>query len=185
MEGVSLLDDNPDNSRQRVFEGNEIIELPPDPIFDEAIARNVDLFGSGTGWDTVYSFGPYRGLVGQIADTLTRGTEPAQIDVVDETIYDQVDPTTGIIPVLIRASVDSVSLTSDTWLAVAVNGTVAGTTHVQHWTSENHDFRITEPPTDFAVIVPPTSFAAGANELTFYRIEDTEGGPVLHHLEDA
>ena len=160
------------------------IELPPNPVFDDAIARKVELFGSGTGWDTVYNFGPYRDLVGQSADSLTQGTEPAEIEIVDETLYDQVDPTTGIVPALIRASVDSPTITNDTWLAVAVNGTVAATAHAQHWTSANHEFRITEPPTEFAVIVPPTSFEPGDNDLAFYRIEDTQDGPVLHHLED-
>ncbi len=184
MEGVSLLDDHPDNSRQRIFEGHEILELPPNPVFDDAIARKVELFGSGTGWDTVYNFGPYRDLVGESADSLTQGTEPAEIEIVDETLYDQVDPTTGIVPALIRASVDSPTITNDTWLAVAVNGTVAATAHAQHWTSANHEFRITEPPTEFAVIVPPTSFEPGDNDLAFYRIEDTEDGAVLHHLED-
>ncbi len=73
MEGVSLLDDDPDNSRQRVFEGVVAnIDVPSNPVFDDAIARKVELFGSGTGWDTVYNFGPYRDLVGQSADSLTQ-----------------------------------------------------------------------------------------------------------------
>ncbi len=131
MEGVSLLDDDPDSSRRRVFQGvGTDIELPPHPAMDDAIARKVELFGSGTGWDTVYNFGPYRDLVGESADSLTQGTEPAEIEIVDEALYDQVDPTTGIVPALIRASVDSPTITNDTWLAVAVNGTVAATARV-------------------------------------------------------
>ncbi len=176
MEGVSLLDDDPDNSRQRVFEGVVAnIDVPSNPVFDDAIARKVELFGSGTGWDTVYNFGPYRNLVGESADSLTQGTEPAEIEIVDEALYDQVDPTTGIVPALIRASVDSPTITNDTWLAVAVNGTVAATARVHDWTPE---------VAKFSAIVPPTSFVTGMNEIEFYRIEETDGGPVFHHLED-
>ena len=103
---------------RRVFHGvGTDIELPPHPAMDDAIARKVELFGSGTGWDTVYNFGPYRDLVGESADSLTQGTEPAEIEIVDETLYDQVDPTTGIVPALIRASVDSATyhITTHGW----------------------------------------------------------------------
>ncbi len=184
MEGVSLIEEQPAGSRQRTFEGHEVVEIPPNPVLDDAITRKVDLFGSGTGWDTVYNFGPYRDLAGQAAETLIGEDEPAEIDIIDETLYERVDPATGIVPALIRASVDSGTINADTWLAVAVNGTVAGTAHVQRWTPANHDYRITEPPTDFAVIVPPTSFIDGKNEIDLYRIEETDRGLVLHHLQD-
>ena len=184
MEGVSLIEGQPAGSRQRTFEGHEVVEIPPNPVLDDAITRKVDLFGSGTGWDTVYNFGPYRDLAGQAAETLIGEDEPAEIDIIDETLYERVDPATGIVPALIRASVDSGTINADTWLAVAVNGIVAGTAHVQRWTPANHDYRITEPPTDFAVIVPPTSFIDGKNEIDLYRIEETDRGLVLHHLQD-
>ncbi len=176
MEGVSLLEDRPDGSRQRVFDGVVTpIELPPNPELEDALARKVDLFGSGTGWDTVYHFGPYRDLAGQAAETLTQDTETAAIEIVDETQYEQVDPATGIVPALIRASVDSADVRSNTWLAVAINGTVAATAPVRDWTPQG---------AEFTAIVPPTSLATGTNEIDFYRIEDTDQGPVLHHLQD-
>ena len=100
--------------------------LPPNPVMDDAIARKVDLFGSGTGWDTVYSFGPYRDLVGQSVDSLAQGAEPAEIELVDESLYDQVDASTGVVPALVRASLRSDNVDADTWLAVAVNGTYRG-----------------------------------------------------------
>ena len=133
MEGVSLLDEQPDSSRDRVFEGAVTnIELPPDPTMEEAIARKVDLFGSGTGWETVYNFGPYRDLAGQSAENLLGENEPAEIDIVDEALYDDVDPTTGIVPALVSASIRSDDVVAnDTWLAVAVNGTVAATGRVR------------------------------------------------------
>ena len=82
MEGVSLLDDHPDSFSPRVFEGYENIDLPPNPVMDDAIARKVDLFGSGTGWDTVYSFGPYRDLVGQSVEIARPGRlNPHEIEI--------------------------------------------------------------------------------------------------------
>ena len=176
MEGVSLLDANPDASRRRVFGGVvEDIELPPNPVMDDAIARKADLFGSGTGWDTVYSFGPYRDLAGLSADSLARARESAEIELVDASLYDQVDASTGVVPALVRASLRSDNVDADTWLAVAVNGRIATTARVHDWTPQVAEFN---------AIVPPTSFVTGENEIEFYRIEETDGGPVLHHLED-
>ena len=176
MEGVSLLDEQPDSSRKRVFEGVVTnLELPSSPVLKEAIGRKVELFGSGNGWESVYNFGQYRELVGQMAETFTREPETADVEIVDQSLYDQVDPTTGIVPALIRASVSSASVASDTWLAVAVNGTVAGTARVHNWTSRS---------AEFSIIVPPTSFISGMNQIDLYRIVDTDQGPVLHHLDD-
>ena len=176
MEGVSLLDANPDASRRRVFGGVvEDIELPPNPVMDDAIARKADLFGSGTGWDTVYSFGPYRDLAGLPVDPLARARESAEIELVDASLYDQVDASTGVVPALVRASLRSDNVDADTWLAVAINGTYRDNSGVHDWTPQVAEFN---------AIVPPTSFVTGENEIEFYRIEETDGGPVLHHLED-
>jgi Sulfatase len=185
MEGVSLLEEHPDTSRRRVFGGVVTdIELPANPVMEEAIGRKAELFGSGNGWDTVYNYGPYRELVGQSAESLTQETEPAEIEIVDESLYDQVDPATGIVPALVRASIDSANITDDTWLAVAFNGTIAGTARVHEWTSRDPLISPMERQTSFNVIVPPTSFVTGKNHIDLYRIEDSDQGPVLHHLED-
>ena len=176
MEGISLVDDQPDSSRPRIFHGVAgDIELPPNPVMKDAIVRKVDLFGSETGWETVYNFGPYRDLVGERAETLAQGSESAEIEILDESLYRQIDSTTGVVPALVRASVTSTEIIARTWLAVAVNGTVAATGRVYDWSPQG---------AEFTAIVPPTSFATGTNEIDFYRIEDTDQGPVLHHLQD-
>ena len=174
MEGVSLLDDHPDSSRRRVFDGLETIELPPNPVMGDAIARKAALFGSGTGWDTVYSYGPYRDLTGQSVETLSQGTESTEIEIVDASLYEQVDASTGVVPALVRGSVTSDNVDADTWLAVAVNGSIAATARVFDWTTQGAQFK---------AIVPPSSFVTGNNEIELFRIEDTPRGPALHHLE--
>ena len=175
MEGVSLLDEQPDRSRRRVFDGVNVIELPPNPEMEDEIARKGALFGSGEGWDSVYNYGPYRDLPGRSVETLARETESAAIEIVDESLYGRVDPGTGVVPALVRASVSSAKVTSDTWLAVALNGSVAATARVHGWTPQG---------AEFTVIVPPSSFVTGVNRIALHRIEDTDEGPVLHHLEN-
>ena len=174
MLGVSLLED-PDNDRVRVFEGFDTIELPPTfPQIDQALARKVALFGSGHGWSSVYNFGPHSDLIGRSVEGLALVTESAEIELVDEAYFDQVDPNTGSVPALVRASVHSEEITADTWLAVAVNGSIAATAPVHDWSPQ---------VAQFSVIVPPTSFVTGKNEVDFYRIEDTLE-TMLHPLED-
>jgi len=175
MKGVSLLDEHPDRSRRRVFDGVSVIDLPPNPEMEDEIARKAALFGSGEGWDPVYSYGPYRDLAGRAVETLVREPESAAVEIVDGALYDRVDPETGVVPALVRASVSSAHVTSETWLAVALNGSVAATGRVHDWTPEG---------ADFTVIVPPSSFVTGVNDIALYRIEDTDEGPVLHHLEN-
>ena len=60
---------------------------------------------------------------------------------------------------------------------------MAGTASVQDWTPQDHEYSITAADL-LVAIVPPTSFVTGENEIEFYRIEETDGGPVLHHLQD-
>ena len=88
---------------------------------------------------------------------LSQGTEPAEIEIVDATLYEQVDATTGVVPALVRASVTPPQFDADTWLAVAVNGTIAATTR-QSLTGLHRGAQ-------FTVIVPPTSFVTGNNEI--------------------
>jgi hypothetical protein len=184
LEGVSLLDERPDASRVRVFEGHETLELPTNPSMGDAIERKVELFGSQQGWDGVYNFGPFRHLVGQAADLLAAQPESAEIEIVNERLYRAVDPSTGVVPALIRASVESEDVGTGTWLAVAINGTIAGTAPVHDWTSDDSVFSPIVPPTSFSVLVPATSFVVGENQIELYRIEDTGPRPILHHLEE-
>jgi len=174
MAGVSLLEDQPDLDRRRVFEGLDRIELPPrhEPV-DDALARKVALFGAGQGWDPVYNFERYGDLVGETITSLALEEEPAEVELIDPGRYGNVDPATGAVPALVRASIRSATVTADTWLAVAVNGTVATTGRVHSWTPDG---------ADFSAIVPPESFVMGDNEVTLYRIEETARGPFLHLL---
>jgi Sulfatase len=176
MTGTSLLEETPDSDRERLFGGIETVALPPThPPIDDSLRRKLGLFGSGNGWDSVYSFGPHRDLVGQAIASTEVDSESAEVLLVDPTLYDNIDPASGIVPALVRASVSSANVTAQTWLAVAVNGTIAATGRVHDWTPQ---------VAEFSVIVAPTSFVTGKNEIAFYRIEESNGEPILHHLED-
>ena len=176
MIGTSLLEKDPDTDRERIFDGVDTVQLPPQhPPVDGTTSRKLELFGSGQGWDRVYNFGPHRDLVGMGVAELAEDSEAADVGLVDAALYDHVDASTGVVPALVRASVRSDSVGADTWLAVALNGTIATTARVHDWTPQG---------AQFSAILPPTSFATGDNEIDLYRIESTHRGPALHHLED-
>jgi len=177
FEGVSLLEEAFDPERQRLFEGLDTIKLPAQrPSVDDVVAAKTTLFGARQGWEPVYNFGPHRELVGLAVSELGAEADEAEVALTRSELYEDVNPDTGRVPALIRASIRSSTLTPDTWLAVGVNGTVAATGRVHEWNPQG---------ARFSAIVPPTSFVEGPNSVSLYRIDDSGLKPTLHALSEV
>ena len=87
----------------------------------QIIARNHRLFGSGAdGPQRIYEIGPHPELIGQPASA---AGPPLDVDLADASDYENVDPSTGFVPVHIVASVNGPDRHPRD-IAVAVNGTI-------------------------------------------------------------
>ncbi|HEX6653795.1 MAG TPA: sulfatase-like hydrolase/transferase [Thermoleophilaceae bacterium] len=87
----------------------------------EIIARNHRLFGSGAdGPHRIYEIGPHPELIGQPASA---AGPPLDVELADASDYDHVDPSTGLVPTHIVASVNGPDKHPRD-IAVAVNGTI-------------------------------------------------------------
>ncbi|MET0614496.1 MAG: sulfatase-like hydrolase/transferase [Thermoleophilaceae bacterium] len=87
----------------------------------QIIARNHRLFGSGAdGPQRIYEIGAHPELIGQPASA---AGPPLDVDLADAGDYDNVDPSTGFVPVHIVASVNGPDRHPRD-IAVAVNGTI-------------------------------------------------------------
>ncbi|MBK5232598.1 MAG: sulfatase-like hydrolase/transferase [Thermoleophilia bacterium] len=74
--------------------------------------------------------------------------------------YEEVDPGGYLLPAVVSGTVEGDGLNEQTSLAVAVNGTIAGT--ARPWT--------TDGVTEFATVVDPSYFTKGPNAIEVFRV---------------
>lgn len=127
-------------------------------VLDRAVDRFVP---DGDGRERFFLVGPEPDLVGtSVGDAADGSLAPTTIDLDPASDASDVDPTSGMVPALVRGAVSGVSPGEP--VAVAVDGVIRAT-------APAYDDAGT---TRLAAMVPLEAFTAGANEISVYRITD-------------
>ncbi len=174
VDGVSLLAESvPPRPRKTLVneDGREIVVEAAFPGKYSSVERMVAAFGSGTGEDRLWRFGPRPELLGRRIDECD--IRPAGRCTVEVTLGGHtVSPDRpNLVPccyhghVLMSEGVD-LPLT----LAIAVNGTIAGVTR----TSVDEQLR-----QQWAVVLPETAFEPGENDVGVFIVRNSDGPPAL------
>lgn len=155
------------------------VSLPAGEVLDQRDA-NIGLLASifgQAGWNGVFRFGPGSGLVGREVGSLrTRDPGPGQAinpgDSLDSRT--EVDLNSGVNPAF-RQWGELTGIDPDETLAIVVNGRIAavGQSYVQAGSSR------------YSVLVPPPAFRNGQNAVSYFRVADEGGTPVLEELKPA
>ncbi len=125
---------------------------------DTALQRKLALFGSGTGFDRVFQFGPYAGLIGKRADEIGVGKR-INVALKDEASYRNVDLNANVQPVFISGEIRE-SL-EPTTVVISVNNIVRAVTR---------SFSTGSKGSKFGAVVPEASFHQGRNEVVVYAL---------------
>jgi hypothetical protein len=164
MDGASLRRDGPERREKRVFvSAQEKVERFGRSIdgVDDVSRRIHTLFGPSGDEDDLYRFGPHRDLVGRSVgalDLLRTDDRGAQVRLDDVGAYLEVQPDGPFVPAMLAGSVTGVE--TSTPVAVAVNGTIAGT----GWTyKDKADVKI-------GIMLSPRYFSRGKNNIEVYRV---------------
>lgn len=140
--------------------GTQRIRRDVDP---NGMARSLRrLVGPGGNDHDLYRIGPHGDLVGQpISGQRLLDAAAASVSPADSGAYREVDPTSGFVPALYEARLSGIE--SGSWLAVALNGTVAGVAPA---------FVGRDEQTHIEAMLDPTLFEKGANEVTVWLVGD-------------
>lgn len=121
-----------------------------------------------------YRLGRYGGLVGRPVSELgpiaTAAGGTAKVD--SAKAYDDVKPDSGVLPAMVRARLSGVK---NGWVAVALNGTIAGV-----GPTFGGDGGI-----EMAAILNPKYFRADANTLTVYKVDGDRHAPALQAVSTS
>jgi hypothetical protein len=174
VEGVSLLDESVSPRPRKTLvneDGREIVVEAAFPAKYSSVARMVAAFGSGTGQDRLWRFGPHPELLGRRLDECDirpAGRTPVELTLGGHSVSPD---RPHLVPCCYHGRVlasDGVDLPLT--LAIAVNGTIAGITRTS----------VDEPLRDqWAVLLPETAFEAGENDIAIVIVRDSDGTPVL------
>ena len=136
--------------------GYELVAPVTDVDPARSAARNFELFGASGGPNDLYAWGPYRDVVGKAESEVPTGEPSASSWSLDVPhLFDAVQPSIGAVPSLAYGHVSGVP--NDAWLAMSVNGTIAGVAPVLDGDVVN-------------VLLDPQYFVAGANRVEMYQI---------------
>ena len=170
VDGVSLL------GTPRPDLGKVWFDTPGEPLrFDGAAAAPRvrtglahEITRSGDGPNGLYAVGPLRDLVGRKVADLKSGAK-SPVGAKTPVSFD-VDPSSGKVPALLWGDLDRAPASSPAWLAVSVNGTIAGAVLAapSRATGTWH----------FVGVVRDDYFTGGRNDVVLHTVE----GTTLHAL---
>jgi hypothetical protein len=177
-EGVSILGGAPPAPGKKMYYGGaaRTADLPPslhDAVMEGA-ARKKALFGDSSPANMwLPAAAPFRELIGQRVEDLDVGTDSdlrVQLDAPWR--YAKVDLKDPLIPARVEGRVRGRGAATSQTLAVAVNGTLAGTTK-----SAGNPL---PSAGEWAALTNPSLFKSGANAIDVYEVGDEHGHAVLH-----
>ena len=168
---VTFQSKNPHSGDSSEFQ--KLVKGPRIPEQSETLERKLALFGSGTQAGGPFAMGPHPELMGRHLDDITvAGPTDVTIDLDDEELFANVQPSGSFVPVRIRglASVPGQGAPALT-LAVAVNGIIQAATHT---------LPAPGPTAIFSAMVPANAFRPGSNQVEVFVISvDSEENPTL------
>lgn len=140
----------------------------------DTVVRKVELFGEGS-FESLFRLGPHAELIGRAPAELGITDAARGLLLIDNALlYREIDTSTDFVPLQLWGQWhDHASSAREVPIAVAVNGTVHGTTRT---------YLDGEFATWFSVVLPPNAFADGANKLDFFEIRRDAGQTTLAPL---
>ncbi len=169
FDGQSILKPRRGAEHQIAFAADKSLVDVPDGIQPAVMARQMEgVFGKSGGPHDLYAFGPYRSLVGQPAAPLEGAPAGGSVSLKFPGFYSAVDTKSGVLPAMYQGTVSNVS--PDAWVAVSLNGTIAGDGPVIVTDTLN-------------VLLDPQYFKDGQNAVKVYLIG--ADGRSLHELRGA
>lgn len=128
---------------------------------DRQFRKSVDYANTLFPSPSLYVSGGKEQLLGERASRV-KGLRRLDFVNADAALYDEVDPASGVLPAFVNGTVENGGSISDrTTLAVAVNGTIGGTT--RPWAADG--------VTRFATVVDPRYFTKGPNTVEVFQVK--------------
>jgi hypothetical protein len=137
-----------------------------------ASAYAQSIFGDPDGRIDPYSLGEYDALIDQAPEDVITASSDLDVRVEDLWRFAHVDPSSGVVPGLIRGEVIG-ELEPDTQVAIALNGRVGTTVPVQIDNGTAH----------FSAILSDDAFVQGFNELDLMAVSGLRESPVVQSIE--
>lgn len=164
FDGVSLVGE-PVVGRPRTYADAPDVDVEPSAT---ASAQRMWLWlGERAMTGDVFAIGPHAGMLGAQAALLDQGMlVGASVDLDEPDLLDDVDPTSGVLPLLVSGRVAGVD--PGTWMAMSVAGTVAGLGVVH---------RAFDGKPVFEAMIQPNFISAGANALSLYAVDGETSEP--------
>lgn len=180
IDGRSVFDSSGPERDQKIFSdptGNRRLVFPPKisakyKTLDDMLA----VFGSGTGFESLYRIGPYRELMGKsVKNYGPIHLSEAHLELESPWIYDDVNPEAAVVPVRIKGVINFPrDEKSQATLAIAINGMIQATTLTQEGGGTAQEF---------AAMVPPSSYHTGSNSVAIYAVSGSSRKPTLAVIE--
>ena len=159
VDGESLL--GPEQGTPRAFrwgKGDKVMDVAEHLDPESAAAAYADLVGPPGGAHDLYAWGPWRTLVGRpVTDVAAGNAEPVAATITAPAGTPTYDPSSGVVPALIEGKLATTP--PEGWVAVSVNGTIAGVGPV----AVADDSR-------FSVLVDPALLRPGANDVDVWLV---------------
>ena len=143
----------------------------------DALARRVRLFGSGS-WADVFRLGPYGDLLGRpLASLRVAGNAEAEatIDEVGSRLVRSLGARSAVVPSPLMGTIEGQGVTSESVLAVALNGRIAAVT-------EAYEAR---GGTAFSALAPEAAFKPGRNDVRVFLLDGPARSPDLRAVPTA
>jgi hypothetical protein len=172
FEGRSLLGGPLADPRRDWVSGSappETYDYQPDP--DRMATDLRQLVGPGGGPHDLYAVGAAADLVGQKVDGRIGSAGEGIIHTTDLTVFDDIDPSAPVLPALFSGLV--VDIPPGTWVAVALNGTVAGLGPV----FVGRDGMVT-----VEAMLDPSLMSPGRNDVQLFVVDEDDA--TLHPIGD-
>ena len=156
IEGRSLAGGDPPNDRIRTFYGDTDVEIQPDSFFERV--RHGLLHGfvrPDLGTRGLFAVGLYGEMFGQSQEStrLPRGGR-AHIDDLGAIV--SADGSSAVVPALVTGRLAIEESNEPTWVAVVINGQIAGLSPV---------FTDGTEPSHFAALIDPSYLGSGSNQV--------------------
>jgi hypothetical protein len=162
FDGVSLLGE-PVQGRPRLYAEQPQVDLEPSAT---ASAQRMWLsLGERAMTGDLFAIGPHADLLGKQVGPLEQGVViGASVSLKDPDLLNDVDPSTGFLPLLVRGSV--IGVPPGTWLVASATGTIAGLGLV-HTAFDGE--------TVVEVMLQPNLISAGPNILQIHAVDEATG----------
>ena len=147
------------------------------------LRRKIELFGTHD-FESLYSCGPHRQLVGRRVESFESMPSPATMKLTGPENFRNVDPSGSELPAYVQGEIAGHSQTEDDsglGLAIAINGIISSTTRTTRVPIDELVRNASKGGEDdgrryFLSRVPPGRFVKGENRVTVHMIAENEDG---------